>query len=116
MPRRLGVYPALYLQPSVKISKAETRSSDAILNQLSIGIAVIAFCTQIGRKFPALDRLIPTMPLTGAIVLVWRYSDDRGNFSLMQGYTKGALWGIAPSVPLLVVAYARFRSHLPLHH
>ena len=59
--------------------------------KLLISIAIIVFCTQVGRKFPSLGGLIATMPLTGAIVLVWLYSDNPGNFRLMEDYTKGAL-------------------------
>ena len=46
--------------------------------KLLISIAIIVFCTQIGRKFPSLGGLIATMPLTGVIVLVWLYSNNPG--------------------------------------
>ena len=82
--------------------------------KLLISVAIIVFCTQIGRKLPTLGGLIATMPLTGVIVLVWLYSDNPGNFSLMEGYTKGALWGIIPSVFFFVVAYLCFHKHFSL--
>ena len=82
--------------------------------KLFISIAIIVFCTQIGRKFPSLGGLIATMPLTGAIVLIWLYSDNPGNFRLMENYTKGALWGIAPSIMFFIVAYLCFHKHFPL--
>jgi len=82
--------------------------------KLLISIAIIIFCTQIGRKNPSLGGLIATMPLTSAIVLIWLYSDNPGKFGLMEDYTKGALWGIVPSILFFIVAYACFRKHLPL--
>ena len=82
--------------------------------KLLISTDIIIFCTQIGRKFPTLGGLIATMPLTGVIVLVWLYSDNPGNFSLMNNYIKGALWGIAPSILFFIVAYLCFNKHLPL--
>lgn len=82
--------------------------------KLLISIAVIVFCGQIGRKAPTLGGLIATMPLTGVIVLVWLYSDSPGNFRLMENYTKGALWGIAPSILFFIIAYVCFHKHLPL--
>jgi uncharacterized membrane protein (GlpM family) len=82
--------------------------------KLLISITIIIFCTQIGRKFPTLGGLIATMPLTGVIVLVWLYSDDPQNFGLMKDYTRGALWGIAPSILFFLTAYACFQKHLPL--
>jgi len=77
--------------------------------KLLISVSIIVLCTQIGRKFPTLGGLIATMPLTSAIVLVWLYSDNPGNFRLMEGYTKGALWGIGPSLHLFQKAPSAFR-------
>ncbi|MHC4068117.1 MAG: DUF3147 family protein [Planctomycetota bacterium] len=79
-----------------------------------ISLCVIIFCTQIGRKLPTVAGLIAVMPLTGAIVLVWLYWDNPGNFELMAGYTKAALLGILPSMLFFVVAYICFRKHLGL--
>ena len=81
--------------------------------KLLISIAIIVFCTRIGRSFPTLAGLIVTMPLTSAIILVWLYSDNPGKFSLMEDYTRGALWGIVPSILFFIVAYVCFRRHLP---
>jgi len=82
--------------------------------KLLISVCVIAFCAQIGRRLPTLAGLIAVMPLTGLIVLVWLYLDNPGNFNLMTEYTKGALWGIVPSVLFFLVAFVCFRRHLPL--
>jgi uncharacterized membrane protein (GlpM family) len=82
--------------------------------KLLISVCVIAFCTQIGRKLPTLAGLIAVMPLTGLIVLVWLYLDNPANFNLMTDYTKGALWGIVPSILFFLVAFACFQKHLPL--
>ena len=82
--------------------------------KLSISLAVIIFCTQIGKRFPSLGGLIATMPLTGLLVLVWLYSDNPGNYDLMVKYTKGALWGILPSILFFLVAYLCFERHFSL--
>jgi uncharacterized membrane protein (GlpM family) len=82
--------------------------------KLLISVCVIAFCTQIGRKLPTLAGLIAVMPLTGLIVLVWLYLDNPANFNLMTDYTKGALWGIVPSILFFLVAFVCFQKHLPL--
>lgn len=82
--------------------------------KLLLSIFIIVFTTQIGRYFPALSGLIATMPLTGALVLVWLYSDNPGNFRLMESYTRGALWGIIPSIFFFLVAHLCFRKNLPL--
>jgi uncharacterized membrane protein (GlpM family) len=82
--------------------------------KLLISVGIIIFCTQVGRKLPTLAGLIAVMPLTGAIVLVWLYVDNPGNFGLMTDYTKGALWGILPSILFFLVAFVCFRKQLPL--
>jgi uncharacterized membrane protein (GlpM family) len=84
------------------------------LIKLLISVCVIAVCAQIGRKLPSLAGLIAVMPLTGVIVLVWLYVDNPGDFELMSAYTKGALWGIVPSILFFVVAFLCFRKHLAL--
>ncbi len=82
--------------------------------KLLVSVCVITFCAQIGRKLPALAGLIAVMPLTGLIVLVWLYLDNPGNFSLMTEYTKGALWGIVPTVLFFLVAFVCFHKRLSL--
>jgi uncharacterized membrane protein (GlpM family) len=81
--------------------------------KLSISIGIIVLVTQVGRRFPTLGGLLATMPLTGAIILIWLYSDNRGDFELLGRYTKGALWGIVPSILFFVVAYFAFKKQLP---
>ncbi len=82
--------------------------------KLLISVCVIAFCAQIGRKMPTLAGLIAVMPLTGLIVLIWLYMDNPGDFNLMNEYTKGALWGIVPSVLFFLVAFICFHKRLSL--
>lgn len=82
--------------------------------KIVISLSIIIFCTQIGRKFPTLAGLIAVMPLTGLIVLLWLYSDSSGDFSLMTNYTKGALWGIIPSILFFLAVFICFRRQLAL--
>ena len=82
--------------------------------KLLISICVIVFCTQIGRRLPTLAGLIAVMPLTGLIVLVWLYLDNPGDFTLITAYTKGALWGIVPSILFFLMAFLCFRAQLSL--
>ena len=82
--------------------------------KLLISVCVIAFCAGIGRKLPTLAGLIAVMPLTGLIVLVWLYRDNPGNFNLMTEYTKGALWGIVPSILFFLMAFVCFHKRLSL--
>lgn len=82
--------------------------------KLLISVCVISICVGIARKMPTLAGLIAVMPLTGLIVLVWLYIDNPGNFALMTNYTKGALWGIVPTILFFLVAFICFHKQLPL--
>lgn len=86
----------------------------SFLVKLCITVAIIIFCTQVGRKFPPLAGLIATMPLTGLIVLLWLYFDSAGNNDLLTSYTRAALWGILPSILFFLVAFLCFQKNLSL--
>ena len=86
----------------------------SFLVKLCITVAIIMFCTQIGRKFPSLAGLIATMPLTGLIVLLWLYFDSAGNSDLLTRYTRAALWGVLPSILFFLVAFLCFQKQLSL--
>lgn len=80
----------------------------------AISVIIILAATWIGRKFPSLSGLIAVMPLTGALVLIWIYLDNNGRPEIMQDFTKGAIWGIAPSILFFVAAFLCFKRELSL--
>jgi len=85
-----------------------------LLIKVALSVVIILAATAIGKKLPATAGLIGVMPLTGALVLVWMYLESNGDASTMQQFTKGALWGIAPSILFFVVALLCFRKGLSL--
>jgi len=66
--------------------------------KLIISLIIILICTYLGKKMPSLSGLIATMPLTGLLVLIWLYAENKKDYSLLTKYTTGALWGIIPSI------------------
>ncbi|MHC4119223.1 MAG: DUF3147 family protein [Planctomycetota bacterium] len=82
--------------------------------KLLISVCVISLCAAIGRKLPSLAGLVAVMPLTGLIVLIWLYLDHPGDLKLMTDYTKGAVFGIIPSILFFLVAFVCFSRRLPL--
>ena len=82
--------------------------------KLFISVCVIIFCSQIGAKMPKLAGLIAVMPLTGLLVMVWIYSDNQGDYSKMIDYTKGALFGIIPSILFFLTCFICFQKKLSL--
>ncbi len=82
--------------------------------KILISLAIMLVAVAIGKKFPSTAGLIGVMPITGALVLVWVYQEANGNPRIMEDFTKGALWGILPSIFFFVVAFICFRKQLPL--
>lgn len=85
-----------------------------LLIKVVLSIAIILTATAIGKRFPSAAGLIGVMPLTGALVLVWMYLENKGNPEIMQNFAKGALWGILPSILFFLVALVCFKKQMPL--
>ena len=85
-----------------------------ILIKIALSIAVILLATAIAKRYPSAAGLIAVMPLTGALVLVWVYLENKGNAEVMQAFAKGALLGILPSILFFLVALLCFRKQLSL--
>jgi uncharacterized membrane protein (GlpM family) len=85
-----------------------------VLVKAVLSAAIILIATAIGKKLPSAAGLIGVMPLTGALVLVWMYLENKGNPEIMQDFAKGALWGILPSMLSFLVAFVCFKKHMPL--
>ena len=82
--------------------------------KIALSVVIILAATAIGKKLPATAGLVGVMPLTGALVLVSMYLESNGDANTMQQFTKGALWGILPSILFFVVALFCFKKQLPL--
>jgi uncharacterized membrane protein (GlpM family) len=85
-----------------------------ILIKAVLSVGIILAATAIGKKLPSTAGLIGVMPLAGALVLIWMYLENEGNPELMQSFTKGALWGILPSILFYLVAFFCFKRNLSL--
>jgi uncharacterized membrane protein (GlpM family) len=85
-----------------------------ILLKAVISLVIIFVATGIAKKFPSIAGLIAVMPLTGALVLVWVYLENKGNPIIMQDFAWGALWGILPSILFFIVAFLCFKKQLSL--
>ena len=65
-----------------------------IILKAFLSLVVIFAATGAAKRLPAAGGLIATMPLAGALVLVWVYLENGGEKGIMQVFSKGALWGI----------------------
>jgi uncharacterized membrane protein (GlpM family) len=85
-----------------------------ILLKVTFSVVIILIATAIAKKFPSAAGLIAVMPLTGALVLLWVYMENKGNAEVMQAFVKGALWGILPSILFFLVALLCFKKQVSL--
>lgn len=85
-----------------------------LLIKAVLSLAIIFAATGVAKRFPSAAGLIAVMPLTGALVMVWVYLETGGNPETMRHFTKGALWGILPSIIFFLVAFLCFRRQLSL--
>jgi uncharacterized membrane protein (GlpM family) len=82
--------------------------------KIVISLAVILTASAIAKKMPSAAGLISVMPLTGALVLIWVYIDNKGSPEIMRQFVKGALWGILPSILFFLTAFFCFKRNLSL--
>ena len=82
--------------------------------KLIFSFAIIFAAVVIGKKLPSIAGLIAVMPIAGLLALVWLYLDTGGNLETMQEFTKGALWGIIPTILFYLVALWCFKKQFPL--
>lgn len=85
-----------------------------ILIKIVVSAIIVLAATAVAKKMPSLAGLIGVMPLAGALVLLFVYHDNRGDPAVMRDFTKGALWGMLPSILFYVVALFCFQKQLPL--
>jgi len=82
--------------------------------KIIVSVIVILVATAVAKRVPSAAGLIAVMPLTGALVLVFVYLENKGNPQVMQEFARGALWGILPSILFFVVALLCFKRNLSL--
>lgn len=82
--------------------------------KLAISAAVILAATGIARRFPSIAGLISVMPLAGALILSFVYYENKGQWPVMQGFARGALWGILPSIAFYLVAFICLKKEMSL--
>jgi uncharacterized membrane protein (GlpM family) len=85
-----------------------------ILIKIALSVGIILLATFAARRVPSLAGLIGVMPLTGALVLAWVYIENNGDPAIMQRFTKGAFWGILPSILFFLTAFFCVRRGLSL--
>lgn len=78
-----------------------------------LSLAIIFVATYVGKKAPSLAGLIGVMPLTGLLVFIWLCIENKDAQQIMLGYSRGALWGVLPSLAFFAMLFLAIRYGLP---
>jgi uncharacterized membrane protein (GlpM family) len=79
-----------------------------LLLKITCSAAVVITATALARKLPSLAGLIATMPLTALMVMIW-ITFEHGGQDRMTNYSRGAFWGVLPSMLFYGAAYICYR-------
>jgi uncharacterized membrane protein (GlpM family) len=85
-----------------------------ILLKTVVSVAIILCATGLARRYPSMGGLIGVMPLTGALVLVWTYLENKGDRAIMENFAAGSLLGLVPTVLFFLVALIGIRKGFTL--
>ncbi len=85
-----------------------------LMIKIMISLVIIVAASELAKKIPSAAGLIGVMPLTGALVLAWVYIDSAGDARVMEQFTRGALWGMLPSLLFFAAALLCFKRGMPL--
>ena len=78
-----------------------------LLVKIIASAIIILLGTYVGKKVPSLAGLIVVMPITGFMVLIWLGS-EKNSTQIVFEYSKGALWGIIPTIPFCLTTLFLF--------
>ena len=61
----------------VQLKESDDKVMTEILIKILVSLGVIVAVTAIAKKLPSIAGLISVMPLTGAMILVWVYLENK---------------------------------------
>ncbi|MBW1614970.1 MAG: DUF3147 family protein [Deltaproteobacteria bacterium] len=86
-----------------------------LIIKAAVSLIIILTASAISKKYPSIAGLIAVMPLTGALVLIWVYLENRGETTIMQNFAKGALLGLLPTILFFIAVFLCFKKEMPLY-
>ncbi len=86
-----------------------------LIIKTAISLMIILIASAVSKKHPSLSGLIGVMPLTGALVLIWVYLENKGEPVILQNFAKGALWGLLPTILFFISVFFCLKKGFPLY-
>lgn len=77
--------------------------------KILVSATVIAFVSEIARKYTNLAGLITAMPITTLLTLFWLYYEEK-NLPLLSDFCKSVLLGLFPTTLFFISAIILFKK------
>jgi uncharacterized membrane protein (GlpM family) len=83
--------------------------SPFFITKILISAIIIAFVSEISKRYTVLGGLIAAMPLTTLLSMIWLYYEKK-DLALLSDFTKSVFWGIFPSLLFFIPAIWLFKK------
>ena len=80
-----------------------------LILKAAISGLLIAFASEVARRYPTWGGLIVSLPLTSILAMLWLWRDT-GDPQRIAGMSMGAFWFVLPSLPMFAVLPVLLRS------
>lgn len=81
--------------------------------KIILSLAIILAATFVARKNPSLAGLIGVMPLTGLLVVIWVFFENKEKPEAVISCVTGSLFGILPTLLFFGVVLACLKWKVP---
>lgn len=83
--------------------------SPFFITKILVSAIIIAFVSEISKRYTAVGGLIAAMPLTTLLTLFWLYYEKK-DMVLLSNFTKAVFWGVFPSLLFFIPAMWLFKK------
>lgn len=85
-----------------------------VIAKILVSAIVIAFVTELARKFPTYGGIVAALPLVSLLSIFWLSVQGENNATLSK-FTLGVLWGFPATALLLIIVYAALKHSVSLY-
>jgi len=64
---------------------------------------LIAFISEVSRRFPGFGGLIASLPLISLLAIIWLWRDTGGDAAQVAAHARATLWYVIPSLPFFLI-------------
>lgn len=72
---------------------------------------LIAFISEVSRRFPGFGGLIASLPLISLLAIIWLWRDTGGDAAQVAAHARATLWYVIPSLPFFLILPSLLERH-----